>query len=124
MGNLVEKEHSVNMRWGNQGDSTVFKKGLEIQGTRHYKDAMFSGTMKCLITSHHLSLNSSDYRDSCYICHMIRGKLLRSCVRGGVHPYTILNGCVLDNGTRVCSSGGCYAKACPEPFDIATVSIV
>ena len=52
-----------------------------------------------------------------FLCHMIRGKLLPSYVRGGKHPYTILNGWY---GTMVCSSGGCYTKACPEPFGIAT----
>ena len=51
------------------------------------------------------------------------GKVLRSSVKDGEHPYTILNGCVWHIGTRVCSSGGCYVKACPEPVDIATVSI-
>ena len=28
---------------------------------------IMSGTMTCLITSYHLNLNSSDYRDSCYV---------------------------------------------------------
>ena len=35
----------------------------------------------------------------------------------GEHPYTILNGYVWHNATRVCSSGGFYAKACPNPLD-------
>ena len=42
----------------------------------------------------------------------------------GKNPYTILNGCVGHNDTRVWSSRGCYAKACPESCDEATVSIV
>ena len=43
-----------------------------------------------------------------------------STINGG-HPYIILNGFVFHNGTWVCSSGGCYTKACSVPFDIATV---
>ena len=56
------------------------------------------------------------------LCHTIRTKLLCSYAsRDGEHPNTILNGCVCHNVTRVCLSGGCYTKTCPEPFHIATV---
>ena len=58
------------------------------------------------------------------LCHTIRGELLRSFVRDDEHPYRILNGCVWHSGTRVCLSGGCFAKACPKQFDIAIVPIV
>ena len=44
---------------------------------------------------------------------------MRSYVRDGKHPCTILNECVWHNGTRLCLSGGCYTKACPEPCHIA-----
>ena len=72
----------------------------------------------CLITSYHLNLNSSDYRDSCYVT-WFGASFCFSHVIDDEHPYTILNVCVCHNGTRVCSSGGCYAKTCPEPFDMA-----
>ena len=71
---------------------------------------------------------TSDYRDSCQLLHVswfgIWDKLLHSRMSDGEHPYTILNESERHNGTRVCSSGGCYAKACPKQFNIAAVSIV
>ena len=58
------------------------------------------------------------------LCYLIWGKLLHRYVRDGEHPNTILNGCAWYNGSMLCSSGGCYAKVCHEPFDIATFSTV
>ena len=82
-----------------------------------YNDAL---DLRQVIT---LILNSSDYQSRCYYITWFQGKLLLCFVRYGEHPYSILNGCVWHNGTRVCSSGVCYTKANPKPFDIATVSI-
>ena len=55
---------------------------------------------------------------------MIRGKLLHSYVRDAQHQYTVYNGV---NGTKRpdhSRTGGCYALACPESCDIATVHSV
>ncbi len=52
---------------------------------------------------------------------MMRGKLVQCNVRDGGYPYTILYGTVVPGFAHLEVA---VQKACPEPFDVATFSLV
>ena len=79
--------------------------------------------MTCSITSYHLNLNSSHYPDSCYVTRLGTSFCVDTQVTVNTHTKFRMDvNCRMVPGFAHLEVA--FAKACHEPFDISTVSIV